>query len=113
LSFDAGAAIGQVIAFMLFLPAIRILFRFADERKASIILAALIADWGWRWVTERAHELRQFQFQWPAFDVLLAAAVLRWLAIILFIAGLLWIVAGAVRKRAHREPEMHPAGGND
>ena len=112
LSFNGGTAAAQATALALFIPGVEILFRFTDRRKVSIILAALIADRGWGWVTDRAGELRRFPFHWPAFNVLLAAAMLRWLGIVLAIAGFVWIFAGIAEKLRNRRTETTPPPDN-
>jgi len=40
---------------------------------------------------DRFDRLRQYHFEWPAFDLLLLASAIRWLMLIVAIAGLLWL----------------------
>ncbi|MCI0348389.1 MAG: hypothetical protein L0Z53_03100, partial [Acidobacteriales bacterium] len=49
---------------------------------------------------ERGSQLSQFR--WPAFNAALLAIAMRWLMLILILAGLLWLVAGALRRRRER-----------
>jgi hypothetical protein len=74
------------------------------ERMGTIILSALVAHTGWHWMTERADRLRQFQFQWPALTTALLASVLRWLMLVVALAGLLWFVS-LLRQRNQRRSE--------
>jgi len=59
-------------------------------------------------MTERADRLRQFQFQWPALTTGLVASVLRWLMLVVALAGLLWFVS-LLRQRNQRRSEGEAA----
>ena len=51
----------------------RVLFRYVvAERIGTILLSALVAHTAWHWMLERGAALREYQFEWPAFDVALA-----------------------------------------
>jgi hypothetical protein len=104
LAFNVGVELGQLLVLALLIPALEVLFRFVvAERIGTIILSALVAHTGWHWMTERAGQLRQFR--WPAFDAALLAAAMRWLMLILTLAGLVWLAFWALRRRTEPRRE--------
>jgi hypothetical protein len=110
LSFNIGVELGQLLVLALLIPMLQLLFRFVvAERIGTIILSALVAHTGWHWMIERWERLRQFG--WPAMDATLLVTAMRWLMVILIVAGLLWLI-GILRKRKAQivESEIeHPA----
>lgn len=93
LSFNVGVELGQLVVLALAIPALEALFRYGvAERMGTILLSALVAHTAWHWLGQRASELRQYQFQWPAFDAALAASVMRWLMLLLILAGAVWLL---------------------
>jgi TRAP-type C4-dicarboxylate transport system permease small subunit len=82
-----------------------------------IILSALVAHTAWHWMLDRFVTLRQFRFEWPALDSTLLAMALRWLMLLLILAGGLWLFRSALRwwnnrtkpeARAPAHPASHP-----
>ena len=57
----------------------------------TIILSALVAHTGWHWMLERWDLLRTFQVHWPALDLMFLATAMLWVAIVLAVAGLVWV----------------------
>lgn len=103
LSFNIGVELGQILMLVLFIPALEILFRFVvAERIGSIILSALVAHTAWHWMTERADVLRQYRFQWPAVNIVLLAMAMRWLMLLVILAGLIWLSRAALQDRMER-----------
>ena len=101
LSFNLGVEIGQVFVLVLLIPMLEILFRFVvAERMGTIILSVLVCHTGWHWMTERAGRLSQFP--WPTLNASLLASATRWLMLMLILAGLVWLVRGALRQRTRR-----------
>ncbi|MBI3665231.1 MAG: HupE/UreJ family protein [Acidobacteria bacterium] len=101
LSFNVGVELGQLLALVLLIPLLELLFRFVvAERVGTIILSALVAHTGWHWMIERADRLSQFQFQWPALNAALLASAMRWLMLLVILAGLVWLVFAVLRHRA-------------
>ena len=95
LSFNVGVELGQLLVLAVLVPLLHVLFRYAvAEKLGTILLSALVAHTAWHWMTERAAQLAQFQFEpaWPAFDLLLLASLMRWAMLLLIIAGLLWLM---------------------
>jgi hypothetical protein len=54
LAFNVGVELGQVLVLALLIPALALLFRYADERKATVMLSAVVALIGGYWMVERA-----------------------------------------------------------
>ena len=103
LSFNLGVELGQLLVLVLLIPVLELLFRYVvAERMGTIILSALVAHTSWHWMTERADRLRQFQFQWPGLTAALLASVLRWLMLVVVLAGLMWFVSTLLRQRNQR-----------
>ena len=101
LSFNAGVELGQLVVLLLIIPALELLFRFVvAERIGTIILSALVAHTGWHWLTERVNVLRQYQFQRPVMTAAFLASAMRWLMLVVALAGLAWLVFGALRRPA-------------
>ena len=98
LSFNVGVELGQLLVLVILIPLLEVLFRYVvAERMGTIILSAFVAHTGWHWMIERWEILRQFRFQWPAFDIALLVTVLHWLIAIVFLAGMLWLISLAMR----------------
>ena len=56
----------------------------------TILLSAVLAHSGWHWMSERAGELVEYSFQWPAFDLVLFASLIRWSMLLVVIGAVLW-----------------------
>ena len=113
LSFNIGVELGQLLVLALLIPMLQALFRFVvAERIGTIILSAVVAHTGWHWMIERWERLRQFG--WPAINAALLVTAMRWLMVILIVAGLLWLI-GVLRKRKAQtaESEIEPAASSD
>ena len=106
LSFNVGVELGQLLVLVLLIPSLELLFRYGvAERMGTIILSALVAHTGWHWMLERGAQLSQFPFQWPPLTAALLAGILRWLMLLVFMAGLAWLVFGVLRPRLQRSVE--------
>jgi HupE / UreJ protein len=112
LSFNVGVELGQLLVLLLLIPTLEILFRFVvAERIGTILLSALIAHTGWHWMEERAGRLSQYQFQWPALTAALMVSAIRWMMLIVILAGLIWLVLGVLRHPPERSVEREAAVG--
>src|SRR2546430_11277656 len=90
LSFNAGVELGQLLVLILLIPVLQLFFRYAvAERTGTIILSAIVAHTAWHWMLDRGSVLRQFRFEWPAFDATFLALLLRWLLLLGILAGTL------------------------
>src|SRR5215831_18066772 len=108
LSFNLGVVLGPLLVLVLLIPVLDLLFRYVvAERMGTIILSALVAHTSWHWMTERAERLRQFQ--WPALTTVLLVSILRWLMLLVVLAGLMWFVSAVLRQRSQRRAEGEAA----
>jgi len=113
LSFNIGVELGQLLVLALLIPALKILFRFVvAERMGTIILSALVAHTGWHWMIDRGERLRQFG--WSAVTTAQLVGLMRWLIVILILAGLTrfgrYWTKGARERKAARMPERDDGG---
>jgi len=103
LSFNVGIELGQLLVLLVLVPALEALFRFAvAERMGTIILSALVAHTAWHWMIDRGAQLRQFRFVWPELNAALLASTLRWMMVMVALAGAVWLVRMLLRERARR-----------
>ena len=92
LSFNAGVELGQLAVLLVLIPLLEGLFRFVmPERTGTIIVSAFVAHTAWHWTMDRASRLREFHFEWPAFNIAFVADLAGWLTLLLLIAGALWL----------------------
>ena len=100
-AFNLGVEAGQMLVLALLVPALELLFRFVvAERMGTIILSAIVAHTGWHWMTERWEHFRQFRLEWPVWNTALLAAAMRWAALVLLLAGAVWLLAERLVRRA-------------
>ncbi len=98
LSFNIGVELGQLLVLLLLVPLLDFLFRrVVAERIGTIILSVLVGHTAWPWMLERWDVLKKFPL--PAFDAAAMAGVIRWLMALLVLAGLVWLVDSAIRRR--------------
>ncbi len=99
LGFNIGVELGQLFVLTLTIPLLNALFKYGvAERMGTILLSALVAHTAWHWMLDRIAVLRQFTFQWPAFDLTLLAGAMRALALMLVLTGALWLMFGLYRQ---------------
>jgi len=111
LGFNIGVELGQLLVLALLVPALELLFRYVvAERMGTIILSAIVAHTAWHWMTDRADQLKQFRFEWPALDAAMAAGALRVLMIIVLLAGLAWAARALLREHAERKRTQRGGG---
>jgi hypothetical protein len=107
LSFNIGVELGQILVLVLLVPLLQALFRFVvAERMGTIILSAFVAHTGWHWMTDRAGDLRQFAWEWPALNAAVLASVTRWLMAAMLLAGLLWALFRVLGNNGARLPSL-------
>jgi hypothetical protein len=106
LAFNVGVELGQLVVLVLLIPTLDLLFRYGiRERIGTIILSAFVAHTGWHWMIERGDALRQYRFEWPAFDLLMLASLMRWLMLLMIIGAALWLLRNMVRRPLERGAE--------
>jgi HupE/UreJ protein len=103
LAFNVGIELGQLLVLALLVPALELAFRrVVAERIGTIILSLVVGHTAWHWMTERAERLSRFP--WPSPDAAQLASAVRWLMLILIVAGLAWLARGALRRRHRPAP---------
>ncbi|MCG8416002.1 MAG: HupE/UreJ family protein, partial [Pseudomonadales bacterium] len=91
LAFNIGVELGQILVLILVIPVLNLLFKYlVEERIGCILLSALLAHSAWHWMLDRGGQLSQFQYQWPVFDAMFFAALMRWGMLLIVIVGVLW-----------------------
>jgi hypothetical protein len=102
-AFNVGVELGQLLVLALVIPILSLVFRYAiAERVGIIVLSVFVAHTGWHWMLERGAILSQFS--WPELDAALLASVLRWLMLLVLIAGALWLIS-VLRRPTERGQE--------
>ncbi|HXV63554.1 MAG TPA: HupE/UreJ family protein [Vicinamibacteria bacterium] len=92
LAFNLGVEIGQLLVLALVVPALDFVFRFVvAERLGTIYLSALVTHSAWHWMTERLDRLGQFD--WPPLDATVLVTAIRWLMVLVGLAGAAWLVS--------------------
>jgi hypothetical protein len=103
--------LGQLLVLLIAVPAVGLLFRFVvAERIGTILVSALVVHTAWHWLGERADQLRQHRFEWPALDLMLLVGLTRWLILVVLVACAAWLIFGVVGPqivgRRNREDEL-------
>jgi hypothetical protein len=94
LAFNAGVELGQLLVVGLMLSALALLFRaMVPERMGTIILSALVAHTAWHWMLDRGATLREYRFQWPAFDAMFAVSAMRAAMVMVVAALAVWLLS--------------------
>ena len=111
-SFNLGIELAMLVVLALMVPALDLLFRFVvDERMGTIVVSAIVAHTAWHLMADRYATLRRYPLKWPALDLLLLAAVLRWLMAAVVLAAAVWLI-GLLRqpaspaKAGHHTPQV-------
>lgn len=103
LAFNVGVELGQIAVLAVLVPLLGLAFRhLVAERMGVIIVSAFVAHSGWHWMTARASDLLQYDVRWPAPDLFLAAAVLRWATLALVVTAAAWLTGALVRRLGGR-----------
>ena len=103
-AFNAGVELGQLLVLALVIPILSLLFRYAiAERLGIILLSVFVAHTGWHWMLERGAILSQFS--WPELDAALLASAVRWLMLLVIIAGALWLTSVLRRPTERRQQD--------
>jgi len=100
LSFNLGVEIGQLLVLIVLVPAIGLVFRFIDERIGTILMSAFVAHTGWHWLVERYAAFRRYPITLPVLDAAFYAALLRWMMLLVIVAGVAWLIFGVFGARS-------------
>ncbi len=99
LAFNVGVELGQLLVLVILVPALQLMFRYVvAERMGTIILSAIVAHTAWHWTIDRGRNLSRFD--WPALSVAGLASAVRWLTVLVIVAGIVWL--GSVLRRVYR-----------
>jgi len=99
LAFNVGVELGQLLVLILLIPALNLVFRhLLAERVGCILLSALLAHSAWHWMLDRSAQLQLFTFQWPIFDSLFYAALMRWGMLLIVVVGGFWLTYELFRR---------------
>src|SRR5206468_12502787 len=99
LSFNVGVEFGQVAVLVVLLPALGLFRRVVAERIGAIILSAIVAHTGWHWMIERAQLVWRYQFELPELTLGFFAGAMRWMMVVVAVAGAWWLVRTLVKPR--------------
>ena len=94
-SFNFGVELGQLLVLAVLVPVVWIAFRAIEARIAIMVVSALVAHTAWHWMTDRGATL--WGYDWSATDPADLASLLRWLMLIVGVAGATWLA----RRRKH------------
>jgi len=93
LAFNVGVELGQLFILAIAVPALAWAFRHVvAERMGTILLSALVAHSAWHWMGERWGRLREYTFYWPAVEMELFVALMRWVMLLMILAGAVWLL---------------------
>jgi hypothetical protein len=99
IAFNVGVELGQLFVLAIAIPVLAVLFKYVvAERVGTIILSALVAHTAWHWMLERGAALREYRVTWPAFDLALAATVVRILMLAIVIGAAGWAMYALYRR---------------
>ena len=99
LAFNVGVELGQLLVLILVIPVLNLLFRhLLAERVGCILLSALLAHSAWHWMLDRGAQLQLFTLQWPVFDSLFFAALMRWGMLLIVVVGGFWLTYELFRR---------------
>jgi hypothetical protein len=91
-SFNLGVELGQVAVLIVVLPLLALVFRYVVAEWLGIILAsAIVAHTAWHWLIDRGRALTQYD--WSVSDPAGLASLLRWVMVVVAIAGAAWLVS--------------------
>ena len=96
-AFNVGVELGQLLVLAALVPLVWLTFRsLSQPRNVVIIVSALVTHTAWHWMTERGSAL--WGYDWAGTDPAALANLLRWLMVIVAIAGAIWIVRNRNKK---------------
>lgn len=99
LAFNIGVELGQLLVLAIAVPVLVWVFRFIKNEKVGIILlSAFIAHSAWHWMTERGANFLQYDLQWPVFDALFFAGLMRWVMLLMIAVAVGWALLWVFRR---------------
>jgi hypothetical protein len=99
LAFNIGVELGQLLVLVIAVPVLAWLFRvIRNEKMGIILLSAFIAHSAWHWMTERGANFLQYDLQWPVFDAMFFAGLMRWTMLLMIAAAVGWALLWVFRR---------------
>jgi hypothetical protein len=99
LAFNLGVELGQLLVLVIVVPALALFFKLVSKEKiAVILLSALVAHTAWHWLLERGDAFLQYDLAWPIMDLVFLAGLMRWLMLLVIIAGVAWLLFGFFKR---------------
>ena len=93
-SFSLGLDVALLAVVAVAVPAIALVFTtLVSARTGAIVLSAIVAHTAWHWTLDRWGVLRQFRFEWPAFDLAFWASAMRWGMVAVVLGALYWLIS--------------------
>ena len=112
-TFNLGVEIGQLLVLAVAVPLISLAFKYVlAERIGIILLSALVAHTAWHWMLERGASLKEYQFDWPTFDVAFAASAMRAALVLAIIAAAAWGLSELFKRMGAQTPHPKPQSGS-
>ena len=103
-AFNIGLELGTLIILAIALPAFNLLFaKVIAERAGIILFSVLIGHAGWHWMMERMAVAQMSS--WPLLDLHLLLTGVRWLLALTVVGGVVWFIAGLVKRKPVEPPE--------
>ena len=97
-AYNVGLELATLIILAIAVPAFNLLFtQVVSERAGTIVSSVLIGHAGWHWMTERIAIARMTGGPAPDFNLLLM--VVRMLLALTVAGGVVWFLAGFVRRK--------------
>jgi hypothetical protein len=109
-AFNVGVELGQILVLALMVPALDLVFRFiVAERLGTIIISALATHAAWHWMVERWGVFWKFPIAWPVMTAAFLASAMRWMMVLVALAGIAWFFFGVLRRPAVSRTEQESA----
>jgi hypothetical protein len=97
-AYNAGLELGTLIILAIVVPAANLAFSQVFAERAGILVSSvLVGHAGWHWMTERLAIARLSS--WPLLDLNLLLTIVRWLLAMTVIGGIVWFLAGVLRRK--------------
>ena len=99
-AYNSGVVLAAGAVFAVLTTALNASFGYVSERAGIIVLSAIARHSSWHWLIDRGNQL--WRFSWPAFDAVMLAGLLRILMVVVFVAGLGWLLVTVRGKHLSR-----------
>lgn len=105
LAFNVGVELGQIAVLLVAVPVLSLAFaRVVDERVGTVVLSVLVAHTAWHWMLDRGRTLGSYEYRLPSLDAAFLAMGLRWLSLLVFAGGAVWLLQELFGRAGLRRP---------